>query len=101
MSAELFNALLKESLNECNVKVNDIANVNTSLNNVNDTMDDNIIINNNIIIEDDNEDEMDETEDVCLITGEPLHEKYITLSCNHSFNYIPLMKERLQWMQNY
>ena len=86
MSAELFNALLKESLDECNVKVKDIANVNTSLNNVNDTMDDNIIINKNIIIDD--EDDIDENEDICLITGDPLHEKYITLSCNHSFNYI-------------
>jgi len=105
MSAELFNSLLKESLNEFNVKVKDIPNANTSLNNIDDIMDDNIIIENDNDNDNENEnedeDEINETEDVCLITGEPLHEKYITLSCNHSFNYIPLMKERLQWVQNY
>jgi len=75
MSVELFNSLLKQSLNESNVKmpisINNDQNNNTS------------------------------TEKVCLITGEPLTEKYITLKCNHSFNYISLMNERIQWKGNY
>jgi hypothetical protein len=39
-------------------------------------------------------DEEDESEEnICLITHEPLDNTKITLSCNHSFNYIPLYNE--------
>lgn len=31
--------------------------------------------------------------DVCLITNEILTKDYIKLPCNHSFNYVPLMKD--------
>jgi len=31
--------------------------------------------------------------DVCLITNEPLTENYVTLECNHKFNYIPLFND--------
>ena len=45
--------------------------------------------------------EQNNSDNVCLITGEPLTDKYITLVCNHTFNYIPLMNERGQWIKNY
>ena len=32
-------------------------------------------------------------EDTCLITNEPLKNVYITLNCNHKFNYDPIYKE--------
>jgi hypothetical protein len=32
----------------------------------------------------------DNDDDMCLITNEPLKDRYITLKCNHKFNYIPL-----------
>jgi len=31
--------------------------------------------------------------DVCLITNQPLIEIYVTLDCNHKFNYIPLFND--------
>jgi len=31
--------------------------------------------------------------DVCLITNETLKENYVTLECNHKFNYIPLFND--------
>jgi hypothetical protein len=74
MSAELFNALLKESLNETNIVVNSNESIDTYETNINNK---------------------------CLITGDELSDKYITLECQHSFNYIPLMNEVLQWKRNY
>lgn len=41
---------------------------------------------NNLIKEDENIKK-------CLITNEPLNEHHITLKCNHSFNYLPLINE--------
>lgn len=35
----------------------------------------------------------DADEDICLLTYEKLGENYITLKCNHRFNYIPLYNE--------
>lgn len=37
--------------------------------------------------------ESDTTESVCMISHEPLTYNAITLSCKHSFNYLPLYKE--------
>jgi hypothetical protein len=31
--------------------------------------------------------------DVCLITNQPLTENYVTLDCNHKFNYMPLFND--------
>ena len=62
-SADLFNSLLKESMEI-----------------------------ENVIMEDDN--------DVCLITGEKLNKNFVTLSCNHKFNYEPLFYEIKQWKSN-
>lgn len=31
--------------------------------------------------------------ELCLITDQPLTENFITLSCNHKFNYLPLFEE--------
>jgi|TARA_B110000008_G_C16966850_1_gene562383 hypothetical protein len=76
MSADLFNSLLKESLNECNVKVDSTIETTKTM-------------------------PSDTDIPVCLITGEPLVDKYITLACNHRFNYIPLTNERRQWIGNY
>jgi len=63
-SADLFNSLLKESMEI-----------------------------ENTVIENDN--------DVCLITGEKLKDKYITLECNHKFNYDALFNDVKQWKSNY
>lgn len=38
----------------------------------------------------DNEEKIDENSNLCLITDEPLVDKFIKLDCNHTFNYIPL-----------
>jgi hypothetical protein len=35
----------------------------------------------------------DNDNSVCLITNEPLKDRYITLKCNHKFNYIPLFND--------
>lgn len=35
----------------------------------------------------------DDKERICLITHQPLELNNITLSCNHTFNYLPLYKE--------
>ena len=39
------------------------------------------------------DEESDNEEEFCLISGLPLKEKYITLECNHKFNYESLYKE--------
>jgi hypothetical protein len=46
----------------------------------------------------DNEDDMNPDNDstnseVCLITNEPLQTNFVTLECNHRFNYIPLFND--------
>lgn len=40
-----------------------------------------------------NETTQDNDDNVCLITGEKLDYNFVTLSCNHSFNYKPLFCE--------
>jgi hypothetical protein len=40
------------------------------------------------------------TDNICLITQEPLQTNYITLQCNHKFNYIPLYNEISNQKQN-
>ena len=32
-------------------------------------------------------------DELCLITQQPLEEHFVTLECNHKFNYLPLFKE--------
>jgi hypothetical protein len=39
--------------------------------------------------------ETEDHHDVCLITCEPLIEKFVILKCGHKFNYIPLYKDIL------
>jgi hypothetical protein len=41
----------------------------------------------------DEDDKEKENEEVCLITNMPLTENYVTLECNHKFNYIPLFND--------
>tara|TARA_B100000925_G_scaffold291823_1_gene281692 strand:- start:3975 stop:4703 length:729 start_codon:yes stop_codon:yes gene_type:complete len=36
----------------------------------------------------------------CLITGEPLEKSHIILSCNHKFNYMPLHNTTVRWKEN-
>lgn len=38
-------------------------------------------------------DNSETNDNICLISKEPLVENYITLKCNHKFNYIPLFNE--------
>jgi hypothetical protein len=42
---------------------------------------------------DNDEDKNIDDNNLCLITNEPLIEKYVTLSCGHKFNYIPLYND--------
>jgi hypothetical protein len=41
----------------------------------------------------DDEPQSDESQDLCLITNQPLTENYVTLECNHKFNYMPLFND--------
>ena len=43
------------------------------------------------MLDEDSDNENDD--ELCLITKLPLVDKYITLDCNHKFNYIPLLTE--------
>ena len=43
--------------------------------------------------EDTEEVDTEEEDNICLITKEKLVDNFITLSCNHKFNYIPLYNE--------
>lgn len=45
----------------------------------------------NLLNNDDNEDE--NQENICQISGYPLTTNFVTLDCNHKFNYVPLYKE--------
>lgn len=40
--------------------------------------------------------DQDKKENICLISNEPLTEFFITLPCNHKFNYIPLLKASIE-----
>lgn len=39
--------------------------------------------------------ESEEDENKCLITNQPLTDKYVTMECGHKFNYIPLFNDLL------
>ena len=47
------------------------------------------------------EEEEIENQKYCLITNEPLKENFITLECNHSFNYNPLFNDILNHKLTY
>ena len=47
------------------------------------------------------EEEENENQKYCLITNEPLKENFITLECNHSFNYNPLFNDILNHKLTY
>ena len=40
-----------------------------------------------------NKEDNNETDNKCMLTDQPLSDNYITLPCNHKFNYIPLYHE--------
>ena len=44
-------------------------------------------------LENEENDDKEEDANICLITKEKLVDNYITLSCNHKFNYLPLYNE--------
>jgi hypothetical protein len=46
-------------------------------------------------------DDDDCDENTCLITGQPLTENFVTLECNHRFNYEPLYQEIYNQMFKY
>ena len=41
----------------------------------------------------DEDDDNDNYKNTCLITSQPLTEHFITLPCNHTFNYLPIYNE--------
>ena len=47
------------------------------------------------------EEEENENQKYCLITNEPLKENFITLECNHSFNYTPIFNDILNHKLTY
>uniref|UniRef100_A0A6C0KXK0 RING-type domain-containing protein n=1 Tax=viral metagenome TaxID=1070528 RepID=A0A6C0KXK0_9ZZZZ len=48
------------------------------------------------------DDEKNETsQNLCLITNEPLTENYVTLECNHKFNYLPLFNDVKNHKKNF
>jgi hypothetical protein len=51
--------------------------------------------------EEDKTKEKEEYKNTCLITNTPLIENFITLECNHKFNYIPLYKDILNHKNNF
>jgi hypothetical protein len=50
-------------------------------------------INKSINLENEENSKNEENNNICLITQENLQDNAIKLSCNHYFNYIPLLKE--------
>jgi hypothetical protein len=51
-----------------------------------------------------NEDEANENKDtnnLCLITNQPLSENYVKLPCGHSFNYVALFKDLVNYKKKY
>lgn len=40
-------------------------------------------------------------ENLCLITGEKLSDKHVTMLCNHKFNYIPLLNDLINYKKKY
>jgi hypothetical protein len=45
--------------------------------------------------ENESENKNDDENNICLITNQPLTDKYVTMICGHKFNYIPLFKDIL------
>ena len=43
----------------------------------------------------------DDTKDNCLIENKPLTDNFITLSCNHKFNYLPIYNEVIKQKTKY
>ena len=43
--------------------------------------------------DEDNQNKTAEDDNLCLITNQPLTEKYVELNCSHKFNYIPLYND--------
>jgi hypothetical protein len=46
-------------------------------------------------------DDGDATTECCLITDEPLVDKYVELNCGHKFNYVPLYNDILNHKQKF
>ena len=45
------------------------------------------------INDEDNHDNNLNYDNICLITNEPLIDKFVTMECGHKFNYIPLYND--------
>lgn len=45
--------------------------------------------------------ELEEDNNVCLITNEPLTDKYVVMECGHKFNYIPIYKDIINHKQKF
>ena len=40
-------------------------------------------------------------ENLCLISNEPLTEHFVTLDCNHKFNYLPLFNDIFNYKKKF
>jgi hypothetical protein len=49
----------------------------------------------------DNENDNQDTNNLCLISNMPLIDNYVTMECGHKFNYIPLYKDIFNFKNNF
>jgi hypothetical protein len=49
----------------------------------------------------DSEEKTENDKDNCLITNEPLIDKYVTLKCGHKFNYIPIYNDLVNYKRKF
>jgi len=84
---------LKKQLNDCNNEIVSIVSgdvENTNTNTPQNTSTPSITMTNTKTV---NSQQEDDDIKKCLITNEKLTEGYVTMLCNHSFNYIPLFND--------
>jgi hypothetical protein len=49
----------------------------------------------------DNDNDNEDTNNLCLISNMPLIDNYVTMECGHKFNYIPLYKDIFNFKNNF
>lgn len=47
------------------------------------------------------EEDLEEDKNTCLITNQPLTDKYVTMSCGHKFNYVAIYKDIVNHKQKF
>lgn len=72
------------------------------LNLMTETMSDAFALFNNIVNTEYPDDQTtDGDDDLCLISGQKLDGSRVTLPCNHSFNYVPLLEDIVSFMKDH